>query len=81
MTRELVEYVGGWLVDHPEDLSLAEVEGEGGALVLELSVHPDDVGKVIGKHGRIIRSLRSLTKAAGQREGRSVTVEVVETGL
>lgn len=78
MTRQLIEYVGAWLVDHPEELALTEVEGEGGAVILELSVHPDDVGKVIGKQGRIIRSLRTLAKAAGQRDGRSVTLEVVD---
>jgi predicted RNA-binding protein YlqC (UPF0109 family) len=78
VTRALLEYVCPWLVDHPEDLVVTEVEGEDGGLVLELSVHPEDVGKVIGKHGRIIRSLRTLAKAAGQREGHSVMVEVVD---
>jgi uncharacterized protein len=55
-----------------------EIEGENGSLVIELTVAPDDVGKVIGKRGRIIRSLRTLAKAAGQREGRSVMLEVVD---
>ena len=76
MSRALIDYVGPWLVDHREELEVTEIEGENNLLVLELSVHPDDVGKVIGKRGRIIRSLRILAKAAGQREGRSVSVEV-----
>lgn len=78
MTRELLEYAVPWLVDNPEDVEIAEVEAEQGGSVLELSVHPDDVGKVIGKRGRIIRSLRALAKAAGQKQGTSFTVEVVD---
>lgn len=78
MSRELLEYAVPWLVDNPDDVEIAEIEAEQGGLILELSVHPDDVGKVIGKRGRIIRSLRTLSKAAGQKQGASVTVEVVD---
>ncbi len=78
MTRALLEYVTPWLVDHPDELEIAEVEGERGELIFELSVHPDDTGKVIGRNGRIIRSLRLLARAAAQRDGRSVSVEVVD---
>ena len=78
MSRELISYVAPWLVDHPEELEVTATEGENNALILELYVHPDDVGKIIGKRGRIIRSLRTLAKAAGQRQGRSVSVEVVD---
>jgi predicted RNA-binding protein YlqC (UPF0109 family) len=78
VTRELVEYVVPWLIDHPEDLQIEEVEGEKGALIIELSVHPDDMGKVIGRRGRIIRGLRTLAKAAGQRDDRAVLLEVVD---
>ena len=77
MSRELLEYVVPWLVDNPEAIEINEVEGERDALVLELSVDPDDVGKVIGKRGRIIRSLRALAKAS-QTEGGNVMVEVVD---
>ena len=78
MTRELVEYVVPWLLDHPEDIQIAEAEGDRGATVLEVSVHPDDMGKIIGKRGRIIRSLRLLARAAGQRDGNTIFVEVVD---
>lgn len=78
MTRPLLEFVTTWLVDHPEDVAIDEVEGEQGQLILELSVHPDDVGKVIGKRGRIIRALRTVAKAAGQKKGTPVSVEVVD---
>jgi uncharacterized protein len=79
MSRRVLEYVVPWLIDHPEDVKIADVEGERqGDLILELSVHPDDMGKVIGKRGRIIHALRSLARAAGQREGKNITVEVVD---
>lgn len=78
MSRVLLEYVTEWLVDHPDEVEIAEVEGDRGATVLEVSVHPEDVGKMIGKRGRIIRSLRALARAAGQREGQTFLVEVVD---
>ena len=78
MSRALLEYVTEWLVDHPDEVEIVETEGDRGATVLEVSVHPEDVGKMIGKRGRIIRSLRALARAAGQREGQTVLVEVVD---
>jgi uncharacterized protein len=78
LSRALVEYLGPWLLDYPEELEVEEVEGDRGATILELSVHPDDMGKLIGKRGRIIQSLRTLARAAGQREGVTVLVEVVD---
>ena len=78
MSRELLEYAVPWLVEHPDDVEINELEADEGGLILELSVHPDDVGKVIGKRGRIIRSLRALSKAAAQKQGISVNVEVVD---
>jgi len=78
MSRAMLEYITPWLVDHPEEIEIAEVEGERGGIVLELSVHEDDVGKIIGKRGRIVRSLRTLAKAVGQRDKQNVMVEVVD---
>jgi uncharacterized protein len=78
MSRALLEYVTEWLVDHPDEVEIVEAEGDRGATVLEVSVHPEDVGKMIGKRGRIIRSLRALARAAGQREGETILVEVVD---
>jgi uncharacterized protein len=78
VTRALIEYVAPWLVEHPDAVEIEEIENERGTIVIEVTVHPDDVGKIIGKRGRIIRSLRTLAKASGQRDGESITVEVVD---
>jgi len=79
MTAESVlEYLAKALVDNPEDVQITSVEEEDGELVLELRVHPDDMGKVIGKRGRTAKALRTMIKAAATREGASATVEIVE---
>lgn len=64
------------LVDRPEAVSVTAVEGEQ-SVVLEIRVDPDDVGKVIGRQGRIIHALRVVTKAAAAGGRKRVTVEVV----
>jgi predicted RNA-binding protein YlqC (UPF0109 family) len=74
--KELVEYVARGLVEHPEKVSVVEIP-EGGGLIYELEVAPDDMGKVIGRQGRMINSLRTLVKAAAVRRGVRVNVEVV----
>jgi len=76
--QALLEYVTPWLVENPDDLEIVEVEGERDGVVYEITLHPDDIGKVIGKRGRIIRALRTLARAAGHPDGRPVSVEVVD---
>lgn len=78
MSREFLEYVTPWLVDHPDEVMITEGDGDRDEIVFELSVHPEDMGKIIGKRGRIIRSLRALARASGGRDGRAVSVEVVD---
>ena len=78
MTRAVVDFIAPWLVDHPEDVQIEEVEGERDLTIVEVSVHPDDMGKIIGKRGRMIRAIRVLSKAAGQRSGDNIAVEVVD---
>jgi uncharacterized protein len=78
MSRALIEYMGTWLLDHPEELVIEELEGERGELILEITVNPEDMGKLIGKRGRIIQALRALVRAASQRDGQTVLVEVVD---
>ncbi len=76
--KAFLEYTVPWLVDSPDEVEVTEIEGEGDSVVYELSVAPEDMGKVIGKRGRIIRSLRTIARAAGQEDSRSVSVEVVD---
>jgi predicted RNA-binding protein YlqC (UPF0109 family) len=76
--REVLDFVLPWLVDEPDAVSIEEAEGEGNAVVYEITVAPDDMGKVIGKRGRIVRSLRTLARAAGREDGRPATVEVLD---
>lgn len=72
MTRELIEYVARSLVDHPEELTITELE-EDGVVVYQLHVAPRDIGKVIGRRGRVARATRTLLKVASiQNHTRSV---------
>ena len=74
--KELVEMIAKSLVEHPEDVVVNETEEEGETL-LELHVAQDDMGKVIGKQGRIAKAIRTVVKAAAVREDKRVTVEIV----
>jgi predicted RNA-binding protein YlqC (UPF0109 family) len=65
------------LVDHPDDVEIEEVEDDQG-VVLELRVHAEDVGKVIGKRGRTAKALRALVRAAGALDDEDVTVEILD---
>ncbi len=74
---QLVELIAKALVDKPEEVSVKAVEGEQ-VLVLELSVDPSDLGKVIGKKGRTVKSIRSLLGAAGMKLKKRFTLEILE---
>jgi predicted RNA-binding protein YlqC (UPF0109 family) len=76
MMKALVETIAKALVDHPDDVRVNAVEKER-TLVYELSVHPDDMGKIIGKQGRIAKALRSVVIAASVHTDKRVTVEIV----
>ena len=76
MTK-LVEAIAKSLVDSPEEVVVTETEGNQGT-VIELRVAPDDMGKVIGKQGRIAKALRTVVKAAAMRENKKVTVEIIK---
>ncbi|MFZ7104521.1 MAG: KH domain-containing protein [Peptococcaceae bacterium] len=75
--RELVEFLAKSLVDNPDQVNVNEVEGER-AIVLELTVASEDMGKVIGKQGRIAKAIRTVVKAAAAREGKKVVVEILQ---
>ena len=74
--QELVEFLAKGLVDKPDEVRVERVEKDG-ALVLELHVAPDDVGKVIGRQGRIARALRTIVRASGARSNERALLEIV----
>ena len=73
--KGLLEVIAKSLVDNPDEVVVTEKETEKG-LVLELKVAPSDMGKVIGKQGRIAKAIRSVVKAAASREKKQVSVEI-----
>lgn len=74
--KELVELLVKALVDEPDAVDVREIRGDR-SVVVEVRVSPPDVGKVIGKQGRIIRAIRTVSKAAAARAGKRVVVEVL----
>lgn len=76
--KQLLEFVVENLVQFPEDVRIDEVGGER-SVVLEVHVNEDDLGRVIGRRGRVAQALRTLAKAGAVRDGRLVHVEIVDT--
>lgn len=74
--KELVTYLAQALVDHPEEVRVSQVEGEK-SIILELRVAASDMGKVIGKQGRVAKALRTVVKAAAPRGDKLVHLEIV----
>lgn len=75
--EDLIRYIVTSLVDHPEEISVTEIEGDE-QTVLELRVSPKDVGKVIGKNGRIAKSLRAILTAASIKAGKNFSLEIID---
>jgi predicted RNA-binding protein YlqC (UPF0109 family) len=75
--KDLLEFLARALVDRPEEVRVEEIESAEG-VVLRLTVAKEDVGKVIGKQGRIARALRTVVKASAVKDGRQATVEIVD---
>ena len=75
MMKELVEVMAKALVEHPEEVTVTETEKDGETIV-ELKVAPSDMGKVIGKQGRIAKAIRSVVKAAAAKIDKKVVVEI-----
>ena len=73
--NELVKVIAMALVDHPDEVTVTETE-ENGETILHLYVAESDMGKVIGKQGRIAKSIRTVVKAAATRDDKKVTVEI-----
>lgn len=75
--KELLETIAKALVDNPEQVSVNEVVGEK-STILELRVTEDDMGKVIGKQGRIAKAIRTVVKAAAVKDNKRVVVEIIQ---
>jgi uncharacterized protein len=75
--KELVNFLVKSLVDNPDDVEINQIEGEK-STILELSVAGDDIGKVIGKHGRIARAIRTVLNAASAKSGKRVVLEILD---
>ena len=76
--KRLLEYLAEGLVDEPEKVSVEQFEGDGGTIVLELCVAPEDYGKVIGRGGRTAHALRTVVKAAATAQGCHVLLDIVD---
>ena len=75
--KELVEVIAKALVEHPEEVEVTQVD-KGRTVVIELRVAPSDMGKVIGKQGRIANAIRSVVKAASAKSDKKVVVDIVD---
>ena len=75
--KDLVEVIAKSLVDNPSEVHVNEIQGEQD-LILELRVAPEDMGKVIGKQGRIAKAIRAVVKAAASKEEKKVIVEIMQ---
>ena len=75
--KELLTYVARNLVDNPNQVSVTQHDGDG-EIVLELRVAPEDMGKVIGRQGRIAKEIRTLIRSVAQRSGKRVSVDIMD---
>ena len=75
--KELLTYIAQNLVEHPDQVTVNQIDGES-EIVLELRVAPSDMGKVIGRQGRIAKEIRTIVKTVALRTGEKVTVEIVD---
>ena len=75
--KDLLLYIARNLVDHPDAVSVTETQG-GQELTLELRVAPEDMGKVIGRQGRIAKEIRTVIRSRAQRDGVKVNVDIMD---
>ena len=75
--KDLLTYIAQNLVEHPQAVDVQETETDGN-VVLELRVDPSDMGKVIGRQGRIAKEIRTLMRYVAQRQGKKVSVEIMD---
>ena len=77
MEKDLVEYIAKSLVDDPSGVEVNVIEGEK-STILELKVSADDIGKVIGKHGRIAKAIRTVLSASASKTGKRIVLEILD---
>ncbi len=77
MYTELVEYIAGSLVDSPDRVKIRETRGADNAILLELSVADKDIGRVIGRGGRVVNAIRTLLEVPAAKHGQRVNLEVL----
>ena len=75
--KELIEFIAKSLVEHPDEVQVRE-SGGGSRVRIELSVSKDDMGRVIGKSGKVANAIRALLRVAAEREGKQATLDVME---
>lgn len=76
--KDLLTYIAQNLVEHPNAVNVKETESVEGTVLLELRVDPSDMGKVIGRQGRIAKEIRTLMRSVAQRQGKKVSVEIMD---
>ena len=76
--KEVLEIIAKSLVDYPEQVDVKEINNEDQTVTLELRVAESDMGKVIGKQGRLAKAIRTVVKAAASRENKKVAVEILQ---
>ena len=76
--QALAEHLAKSLVDHPDQVKVETIEDGERAVTIQLTVAPEDMGKVIGKQGRIAKAIRTVVKAAAVKENKKVTVEIMQ---
>lgn len=75
--KDLLEFIAGYLVDDASQVKIETLEGQR-AMILQVHVAPDDMGKIIGRGGRVAKALREIVRAAAVRDGKSAIVEIIQ---
>lgn len=78
--KQLLEYIVPNIVNHPEDVVISETESEDGMINLSIKVNPEDMGRVIGKSGKVIKSIRQIGRIIAIKRGIRVNIDVVDEG-